>query len=126
MNWVYNLFYYLIFFLFFIYSELASTRTDLFSTFKIGALLSPKGKKPSTVFNNTFLEIEHQCNQYNMVQTLRVFLPYIEKRWLRWNTWESTGTLIPLDMGAKQVCSGGQCRYITIVKEFIGKYILIT
>lgn len=54
-------------------------------------------------FNGTYLEIVHRCNQYNMIQKLIVKLPDIKRSWLRWNTWESVGTLIPLDMGDKEV-----------------------
>lgn len=86
------------------FRELARTRTDLFGTFKIGAILEPdKEAKEPYWFSDIFLEFGHHCNQYNMVQVKKLILPSLDKRRLDWNTWESVGTLVPLNMGRLQV-----------------------
>lgn len=73
--------------------SLQDTTSDEYGDFKIGLIYKPEGRK------RMLLKIVHRCNQYNTLQIKYIVLPPMIAHHMKWNTWESVVTVVPLLQG---------------------------
>lgn len=86
-------------------APLIEARSDEYGDFKLGKIHLPKENKYHKDYDHKrfVLRIDHRCNQYGMIQTKCIVLPEIIIDDMRYKTWESTTTIIPLLQGDDEV-----------------------